>query len=90
VLDQSAGGDEDQSVVTSVKVRFTDQIGDLVPGTIIQQQTAQQGLFSLQGVRGDFLTIAAEFNRVCRWHRFRHRPSALLIIGKKKTYRMEY
>ncbi len=50
-IDQPADGPEDQLVVLPVEVGNADQVGNAVPGSVVDQQPAQDGLLGLDGVR---------------------------------------
>ena len=51
VLGQLVNCGKDQAVVFAVEVVGNDQVRDLLPGLVIEHQTAKQGLLSLYGVR---------------------------------------
>jgi hypothetical protein len=49
--DQLADVVEDQPVVVAVEIVLVDEIGDAIPGGIVQQQPPEHRLFGLDGVR---------------------------------------
>ncbi|MNS60687.1 hypothetical protein D3C72_936950 [compost metagenome] len=55
--DQARNALEDEAVIEAVEVRFGEEVGNTVPGGIIQQQTAEYRLLGLDGVRGNLETV---------------------------------
>jgi hypothetical protein len=51
VLDQLGDAAVDQTMVVAVEIRLDDQVGNLVPRAVFQQQPAQQRLLRLHRVR---------------------------------------
>ena len=42
-------------MVLPVKIILSDDVGDLIPGMVVQQQPTQHGLLRFNGVRGHFI-----------------------------------
>lgn len=51
LFDEAADVAEDAPMLVAVEVVGTDEIGDAIPGGIVEEQPAEQRLFSFERVR---------------------------------------
>ena len=50
-IDQLADMREDAAVIVAIEIRLADDIGDALPGIVVEQQAAEQRLLCLDGMR---------------------------------------
>jgi hypothetical protein len=72
-FDEACNLTEDAAVIVSIKISLIDDVADTLPYGVVDQQTAQQRLLRLDGMRGQ--TQGGHHGIFCLTLRFTHGTS---------------